>query len=127
MFSMVSLILVQGVTAQRGFDPKAMAAREKAMLYKKAEGLSDDQKLLIEGIYEEYALSVEEIRDEVRKTRNWQEFRPKMMALREEKTLLMKDLLNDQQYAVYADMMDDQEKQMQQRQQQRQPPTQDPN
>ena len=131
-FLFVILLSAQGLYAQRGWDAKAMAAREKAMLYKKTDGLSEDQKLLIDGIYEEYAVSMDEIVQEVRKTRNWKEMRPKMMELREEKTLLMQDLLNADQYAVYADMMNEQDKQMEKRRQQRQqsPPPQpnpDPN
>ena len=122
------LVFTGDLYAQRGWDPKAAATREKNMLYKKAEGLTEDQKMLIEGIYDEYAVSMDEIVQVVRKTRNWREMRPKMTALREEKTLLMQDLLNDTQYAVYANMMAQQEKQLQQRRQQREqqaPP--DPN
>jgi len=116
------LLSTQPVIAQGrgGFDPQAMAAREKNMLFKKIEDLSEDQKMLMGGIYQEDGDSFMEIREEVRKTRNWQEMRPKMMALREEKTLLMKDLLNPPQFEIYADLMTQQEKQFRERQQERQ-------
>jgi len=97
-----------------------MAVREKNMLFKQIEDLSEDQKMLMEGIYQEYGDSFLEIREEVRKTRNWQEMRPKMMALREEKTLLMKDLLNPSQFEIYAGLMGQQEKQFRERQAERQ-------
>ncbi|MEM9327951.1 MAG: hypothetical protein AAGA85_19960 [Bacteroidota bacterium] len=125
-FLFIVLLSVQTLYAQRNWDSKAMVAREKAMLYKKADGLTEDQKLLIDGIYDEYAVSMDEIIQEVRKTRNWREMRPKMTELRDEKTLLMEDLLNAEQYTVYADMMKQQDKQMEQRRQQRQQSQQQP-
>lgn len=92
--------------AQRGgrFDPNELILREKQNLYREVASLSNDQIMLIDDIYDEYAQSLTELRDEVRKTRNWEEMRPKMQALRAEKDGLMIDVLNENQYAVYQQL-----------------------
>jgi hypothetical protein len=95
-----------------GFDPDEMVKREKQNLYKSLDDLSDDQKLLLDGIYDEFALSIREIRDELRQTRDFQAMRPKMLALREEKNGLIKDVLNEEQYEVYLGMMENRRRQM---------------
>ena len=96
-----------------GFDPDEMIKREKQNVFKAIADLSDDQKLLLDGIYDEFSQSFKEIRDEMRQTRNFQEMRPKMQALRTEKDGLIKDVLNEEQFAIYTDLMENRRRQMQ--------------
>lgn len=102
--------------AQRsgGWDPNEMIAREKQNLYTELTDLSKDQKMLIDGIYDEYSLSFTELREEVRQSGNYQTMRPKMEALTKEKDELMRDVLNDEQYAVYENIINDRRQRMQQ-------------
>ncbi|UXP33684.1 hypothetical protein N6H18_06920 [Reichenbachiella agarivorans] len=100
-------------------DPKDMVMREKQNLYSKAEGLSDDQKLIIDGVYDEFAQSIIETFEEGRQNRNRDEMRQKMEALRLEKDELMKDILREDQYAVYVEITEAQRKRMQERQENR--------
>ena len=93
-----------------GFDPEEMVKREKQNVYKIIEDLSDDQKMLLDGIYDEFNVSFRELRDEIRKTRDFQNMRPKMEALRDEKNELIKDVLNEEQFARYMGMMEKQQK-----------------
>lgn len=102
-----------------GFDPAEMVKREKQNLYKSIEDLTDDQKLLLDGIYDEFALSINELRDEMRQTGNFREMRPKMQALRQEKDGLIRDVLNKEQYLVYEAMMENRRKQIEEYRQQR--------
>ncbi len=95
-----------------GFDPDEMVKREKQNVYNAIEDLSDDQKLLLDGIYDEYILSFKELREEMRQNRNFQEMRPKMMALREEKDGLIKDVLNADQFQIYQGIMENRRSQM---------------
>jgi len=110
--------------AQRGgrFDPNELILREKQNLYREVASLSNDQIMLIDDIYDEYAQSLTELRDEVRKTRNWEEMRPKMQALRAEKDGLMIDVLNENQYAVYQQLSESQRVQGQNRRREFLPP-----
>lgn len=107
--------------AQR-FNQNDMILREKQNLYREVANLSDDQKMLIDGIYDEFAQSLTELRDEVRKTRNWEEMRPKMEALRAERDGLMTDVLNEEQYDIYYKLSEGQRIQRDNRQRQNSPP-----
>ena len=102
-----------------GFDPDEMVKREKQNLYKSIDDLTDDQKLLLDGIYDEFALSIRELRNEMRQTRDFQAMRPKMMALREEKNGLIKDVLNEEQYEVYLGLMENRRRQIEEYRQRR--------
>jgi hypothetical protein len=95
-----------------GFDPDEMVKREKQNVYNAIEDLSDDQKLLLDGIYDEYIVSFKELREEMRQTRDFQAMRPKMMALREEKDGLIKDVLNADQFLIYQGVMENRRSQM---------------
>jgi len=90
-----------------GFDPKEMALREKENVLKKVDSLSDTQVMLIDGIYEEFSETVTETFEEIRRTRNYREMRTKMAELRDEKNLLIKDVLNKSQYLVYLDIVEE--------------------
>lgn len=102
-----------------GFDPDEMIKREKQNVYKVVADLSDDQKMLLDGIYEEYGQSFKELREEMRQSRDFQSMRPKMMALREEKDGLIKDVLSEEQFQLYLDLMENRRNQMRQNMQQR--------
>lgn len=95
-----------------GFDPDEMIKREKQNVYKAITDLSDDQKLLLDGIYDEFSTSFKEIREEVMQTRDFQNMRPKMEALRAEKDALIQDVLNQNQYDIYLGLMQDRRRQM---------------
>ena len=88
-----------------GFDPDEMVKREKQNVYKAITDLSDDQKLLLDGIYDEFSQSFKELREEMMKTRDFQAMRPKMEALRDEKDGLIKDVLNEDQYNLYLNVV----------------------
>lgn len=103
-----------------GFDPDEMIKREKQNVFKAVEDLSDDQKLLLDGIYDEFSLSFKELRDEMRQTRDFQAMRPKMEALRDEKDGLIKDVLSEDQFLIYQGLMDNRRRQMQENMQRRQ-------
>ena len=126
VFSLLSTISVfaqppGGPGRRGGFNPEEMLAREKEFLFKKLDGLTDDQKMLLEGIYAEFGQSVKELRDEIRQSGgNRREMRPKMEKLRDEKDGLIKDVLNEEQFKVYADMQEKRRKEMQERRRQRQ-------
>ena len=98
-----------------GFDPDEMVKREKQNVYKEITDLSDDQKVLMDGIYDEFSVSFKEIRDEVMKTRDFQNMRPKMEALMKEKDDLVRDVLNEDQFAIYTGIIEDRRKQRQAR------------
>lgn len=103
--SLLVLVLVLtavAVLAQRGgFDRSEMVKREKENIYAKVEGLSADQKMLLEGIYEEYGVTLDETIEEIRKSGDFSQFRTKMPALQQEKSLLIRDVLTAEQYATY--------------------------
>lgn len=109
-----------GGRGRGGFNPEEMIAREKEFLFKKLDDLSEDQKMLLEGIYDEFQQSFNELIAEVRQSGSWSEMRPKMEKLREEKDGLIKDVLNEEQFQVYADMQEKRRKEMQERREQRQ-------
>ncbi len=120
LFSSSISVLAQGPgRGPGGFDPDEMIKREKQNVYKAIVDLSDDQRLLMDGIYDEFALSVRELRDEMRQSGDFQAMRPKMMALREEKDGLIKDVLNEGQFQIYQDLMENRRTQMQEYRQQR--------
>ena len=93
-------------SAQRRFNPEEMAQREKEIVFKKVENLSAMQTELLNGIYNEFAVSMTETFEEIRAARNWKEMRPRMQALREDKDLLVKDVLNSGQFSKYAELTD---------------------
>lgn len=94
-----------------GFDPDEMIKREKQNIFKALTDLTDDQKLLMDGIFDEFALSFKEIREEMMQTRDFQAMRPKMEALRKERDGLVRDVLNDDQYNTYLGVIEERRKQ----------------
>ena len=92
-------------------DPDEMIKREKQNIFKALTDLTDDQKLLMDGIFDEFALSFKEIREEMMQTRDFQAMRPKMEALRKERDGLVRDVLNDDQYNTYLGVIEERRKQ----------------
>ncbi|MFT7031225.1 MAG: hypothetical protein ACJA2C_002626 [Marinoscillum sp.] len=86
-------------------DPTEQLTREKLTLYKSIEDLTADQKLLIDAVYDEFGVTVKEKIDEARSTGNREGMRETMQGLRKEKDLLLKDILNDAQFAKYEEML----------------------
>jgi Spy/CpxP family protein refolding chaperone len=112
--SSLSLLMAQPRGGGGGFNPEEMIAREKEYLFKNITDLTDDQKMIIEGIYEEFGVSLKEVREEARKNQDFQSARPKMQALRTEKDELMKDVLNVEQFKLYEKMQANQRERRQQ-------------
>ena len=118
LFFIVSI----GYTQPRGHgrpDPKEIVNREKQMLFKKIKDLSADQKALIDGIYDEYAASLNEARKKYMPSRDWQGMRTQMKELSVKKDELMKDLLNNSQYEIYEKMMGEERKRREEKMKQR--------
>jgi hypothetical protein len=87
-----------------GMSPDEMMAREKQALYTKITDLTDDQKILIEGIYDEFGKTIKQTFQEMRESNNREGMREKMTALRKEKDDLMADVLNEKQYVIYTEV-----------------------
>lgn len=86
---------------RNGGGPDEIVKREKQTLYSKITDLSEDQKLLLDGIYDEFAVTLKETFEEMRNSDNREGRREKMQALRVEKDELVKDVLNEDQFAIY--------------------------
>lgn len=90
-------------------DMADMVNREKQTLYKTLTDLTEDQKLLLDGIYDEFALTMKQNMEEMRENRGSgdpETMRTKMEALHEEKNNLIKDVLNEDQFAIYMEQME---------------------
>lgn len=101
-------------------SPEEMALREKQNLYKKITDLTEEQKMLLDGIYDEMGQSMKERFEEARQTRDREKMRSSMMALQEEKDGLVGDVLNDEQMVIYNQLVQDNKAQMEKRRQERQ-------
>lgn len=84
-----------------GGSPEEMIEREKQTLYSQLDDLSEDQKLLLDGIYEEFAETLHEKMAELRQNNDREGRREQMEALRKEKDELIADVLNADQLEVY--------------------------
>ena len=112
--SMVTSVFAQGPPPggrRGGFNAEEMVKREKQNVYKVIEDLSDDQKMLLDGIYDEFIVSFNELREEVMQSRDFQAMRPKMIALRDEKDELIADVLSEDQFKLYEGLMEKQRSQ----------------
>jgi len=118
---LVQIFICTNFIFAQGFDPSEMAAREKQNLYKLIADLSEDQIMLIDGVYEEYTQTFIEMRKEIRQSGDRQSFRPKIMALRQEKDELMSDILSEDQFQLYTDQMESNRQNRQNRQNRRPP------
>ncbi|MEL7147840.1 MAG: hypothetical protein AAFO69_15815 [Bacteroidota bacterium] len=93
-----------GPGGRPGGSPSEMIKREKQALYSKVKDLTPDQKLLIDGIYEEFEVTLTEKMEELRESGNREGRREAMEALRAEKDLLMADVLNEEQFKLYQSL-----------------------
>lgn len=84
-----------------GGGPEVMMAREKQNVLEKVENLSEDQTLLVSGIYDEFTVTLKEAFKEARESGSREGMREKMQGLRAEKDALIKDVLNESQYITY--------------------------
>jgi hypothetical protein len=101
-FALSFNVFSQGPGGRRaGGGSDEMIKREKQALYEKVEDLSSDQKLLLDGIYEEFQVTLEETMKELRSSGDRESRREKMEAIRTEKDTLVKDVLNEEQYKIY--------------------------
>ncbi|MEQ8582180.1 MAG: hypothetical protein RIC30_03770 [Marinoscillum sp.] len=90
--------------AQRGsFDPVARVSEEKQNVLENMEDLTEDQQVVIDKIYEDHALKVQELTASTDGPSP--EMREKMMKIRKEKNELMKDLLSEAQYQKYEQLI----------------------
>jgi hypothetical protein len=90
------------VQAQRpGGGPEVMLAREKQNVLENVENLTEDQKMLVSGIYDEFAVSLKEKFEEARESGSREGMREKMQLLKAEKDALIKDVLNEAQFMTY--------------------------
>jgi len=88
-----------------GGSPEQMVEREKQNLLKKIDDLNEDQKLLLDGIYSEFASTLQETFKEARESGDRETVRSKMQSLRMEKDTLMSEVLNEAQYQIYLEMI----------------------
>ena len=104
----ISLISANAQPGRGGRPPggglEEMLNREKQALYEQVTDLSEDQKLLLDGIYEEFAVTLKETFEEMRQTDDREARREKMRSLRKEKDGLIADVLNEEQYAIYTSL-----------------------
>ncbi|MEP1034785.1 hypothetical protein [Ekhidna sp.] len=84
-----------------GGSTDQMIEREKQTLYSKVENLTDDQKLLLDGIYKEFAVTLQETMEEMRQSNDRAGIREKMETLRKEKDELIADVLDEDQFKIY--------------------------
>ena len=89
----------------QGGSPEEMLSREKQALYEQVTDLTEDQKLLIDGIYEEFGVTLRETFEEMRQTNDREARREKMQSLRAEKDAIIADVLNEEQYAIYTSLV----------------------
>lgn len=94
-------ICAQPPGGRPGGGPEEMIKREKQAVYSKITDLSDDQKLLLDGIYEEFGTTLEDTMKELRESNDREGRREKMEALRKEKDGLIADVLNEEQFEIY--------------------------
>lgn len=102
-----SMLLAQEQRQQRrNFDPTQMANREKEKVYEKLAALTDDQKAIIDVIYENYATSFAEARKNMTPG-DREGMRESMMKVRKEKDDSMKEILTAEQFTEYETLLEE--------------------
>ena len=101
-FTMLLGLIMFSSYAQRGGGPSEFIEREKQAVIKKIEDLSEDQKILLSGIYDEFGVSLMEIFQNRDENTTRESMREKMLSLRKEKDELIADVLNEEQYVIYT-------------------------
>ncbi len=106
LWSLTLLSQPPGGGRRPGGGAEEMIKREKQALYEKVTDLSDDQKMLLDGIYDEFAVTLKEAFEEMRQSNLEREARrEKMQSLLKEKNELIADVLNEEQYKIYENMI----------------------
>jgi hypothetical protein len=80
----------------RQFNPKSMAQREKKLLYDSIQDLSEDQKLVIDEIYNQYGQDLQTSFDEAEGNR--ESMRAALQAVRKNKQDQLKEILTEEQW-----------------------------
>ncbi|MFY0626032.1 MAG: hypothetical protein JXR07_07050 [Reichenbachiella sp.] len=115
----ISPAFSQGPGGGPRMSPSEMAEREKQYLFKEITDLSEDQKFLLNDVYKEFATTIDELRSEMRKNRDFQGMRSKMTALQNEKDGIIADILNEKQMEIYQGLVDKKRKERKERLQSR--------
>ena len=98
---------------QRGQRGGQFVAMEKQMVLDSISGLNDDQKLIIQVIYDDYEKSLTSARSEA--TGDREAMREKMTGIRDGKNEAMKAVLSEEQYKEFEAMLARRRSQMQNR------------
>ena len=117
LVSLTSLLAQGGPGMGRPFDPARMAAAEKQLLLDSINGLNDDQKIIIEAIYEDYASSFSGARENMDPD-NRSAMREKMMKIRDEKNEALKAVLTEDQFDRFSEILEKRRMQAQERRRQ---------
>jgi hypothetical protein len=102
----------------RQFDPERLVAAEKKLLLDSITGLNDDQKLIIEAIYDDYGSALTSARENMSPD-NREAMRKTMIELRDKKSQALKEILTDEQMKSFEAMLERRRAQMRQRRQRR--------
>jgi len=87
---------------ERGFDPTQMAEDEKLEVLEKVTNLNDDQKLILDQIYKDFASGIENLFKN--RTEDRELMRAKRQELSEAKKQAIRDLFTEEQYAIYEEI-----------------------
>lgn len=82
-----------------------MAGMEKQLLLDSISGLNDDQKLIINEIYKDFAASTSKAM-ETRDPNNREAMREKMMNIRKEKDDALKAILTEKQFSDFQKLLE---------------------
>lgn len=103
----IGVLTAQMAIAQRGGgqggqrpDPEEMVKREKTLVLDSISTLSEDQKMLIDMVYEDYAVSLKSV-FEGASGGNREGMREKMQAVRATKDESLKGILSEEQNTKY--------------------------
>jgi hypothetical protein len=106
----------QGGAAGRQFDPERVVNAEKRLLMDSISGLNEDQKLVIEVIYQDYAAALIKGR-ETADPNDREQMRDTMLKIRNEKSDALKDILTEDQYKSFEELLARRRDRMRQRRQ----------
>ena len=98
----------------RQFDPSRMVAAEKQLLLDSVNGLNDDQKIIIEAIYEDYLAAITKSRESM-DDMDRDTMRENMVKIRNEKDKALKEILTEAQNQRFVDILERRREQMRRR------------
>lgn len=112
-----SILMAQGGPGMgRQFDPAQMVAAEKQLLLDSIQGLNDDQKLIINAIYDDYESAFTKARENMDPDSR-QAMRESMMKIRDDKNEALQAVLTEEQYKAFNEILKRRREQAQQRRQ----------